>query len=78
MLTGTSTRTASENFWLLKRSIKGTCVNAEPFRLFRYHDEQSFSYTERHDTDMERFHKVLGSVAEKRLDWKTLTCQEVG
>jgi len=68
-----------ENFWsLLKRSIKGTYVSVEPFHLFRYLDEQSFRYNERHDTDMERFHKVLGSVAGKRLDWKTLTSQEVG
>ena len=26
----------------------------------------------------ERFHKVLGSVAGKRLTWNTLTSQEVG
>jgi transposase-like protein len=68
-----------ENFWsLLKRSIKGTYVSVEPFHLFRYLDEQSFRYNERHDTDAERFQKVLGSVAGKRLDWKTLTSQEVG
>src|ERR1700722_14749040 len=68
-----------ENFWsLLKRSIKGTYVSVEPFHLFRYLDEQSFRYNERHATDQERFHKVLGSVAEKRLTWDTLTSQEVG
>ena len=68
-----------ENFWsLLKRSIKGTYVSVEPFPLFRYLDEQSFRYNERHDTDAQRFQKVLGSVAGKRLDWKTLTSQEVG
>jgi transposase-like protein len=68
-----------ENFWsLLKRSIKGTYVSVEPFHLFRYLDEQSFRYNERHDTDAERFHKVLGSVAGKRLTWNTLTSQEVG
>jgi len=68
-----------ENFWsLLKRSIKGTYVSVEPFHLFRYLDEQSFRYNERHDTDFERFHKVLGSVAGKRLTWNTLTSQEVG
>src|SRR5580698_1113982 len=68
-----------ENFWsLLKRSIKGTYVSVEPFHLFRYLDEQSFRYNERHDTDAERFHKVLGAVAGKRLTWNNLTSQEVG
>jgi transposase-like protein len=68
-----------ENFWsLLKRSIKGTYVSVEPFHLFRYLDEQSFRYNERHDTDAERFQKVLGSVAGKRLTWNNLTSQEVG
>jgi transposase-like protein len=57
-----------ENFWsLLKRSIKGTYVSLEPFHLFRYLDEQSFRYNERKATDQERFQKVLGSVAGKRL-----------
>ena len=68
-----------ENFWsLLKRAIKGTYVSVEPFHLFRYLDEQSFRYNERHDTDAQRFQKVLGSVAGKRLTWKVLTSQEVG
>ncbi len=66
-----------ENFWsLLRRSIKGTYVSVEPFHLFRYLDEQSFRYNERYDTDSERFHKVLGSVAGKRLTWNNLTSQE--
>ena len=68
-----------ENFWsLLKRSIKGTYVSVEPFHLFRYLDEQSFRYNERQTSSHERFHKVLGSVGGKRLDWNTLTSQEVG
>ena len=68
-----------ENFWsLLKRSIKGTYVSVEPFHLFRYLDEQSFRYNERTNTDAERFQKVLGSVAGKRLTWNDLTSQEVG
>jgi len=59
-----------ENFWsLLKRSIKGTYVSVEPFHLFRYLDEQPFRY-KRHATDQERFQKVLGSVAGKRLTWE--------
>ena len=66
-----------ENFWsLLKRTVKGTYVSVEPFHLFRYLDEQSFRYNERHDTDKERFQKVLGSVAGKRLTWNNLTSQE--
>jgi hypothetical protein len=59
-----------ENFWsLLKRSIKGTYVSVEPFRLFRYLDEQTFRYNERHLTDRERFEKVLGSISGKRLTY---------
>jgi hypothetical protein len=68
-----------ENFWsLLKRAIKGTYVSVEPFHLFRYLDEQSFRYNERHATDAQRFEKVLNSVAGKRLTWNALTCQEAG
>jgi hypothetical protein len=68
-----------ENFWsLLKRAIGGTYVSVEPFHLFRYLDEQSFRYNERTSTGVERFRKVLGSVAGKRLTWNNLTCQEVG
>jgi transposase-like protein len=68
-----------ENFWsLLKRAIRGTYVSIEPFHLFRYLDEQSFRYNERHAKDAERFQKVLNSVAGKRLPWSVLTCQEAG
>lgn len=59
-----------ENFWsLLKRAVKGTYVSVEPFHLFRYLDEQSFRYNERKATDAERFRKVLGSIAGKRLTY---------
>jgi transposase-like protein len=76
---GTVSNNRLENFWsLLKRSIKGTYVSVEPFQLFRCLDEQSFRYNERHDTDAERFQKVLGSVVGKRLTWNNLTSQEVG
>jgi len=41
-----------ENFWsLLKRALKGTYVNVEPFHLFRYLDEQAFRFNERKLTD---------------------------
>jgi transposase-like protein len=76
---GTVHTNRMENFWsLLKRTIGGTYVSVEPFHLFRYLDEQSFRYNERKATDAERFHKVLGSVAGKRLTWNNLTSQEVG
>jgi transposase-like protein len=68
-----------ENFWsLLKRAIKGTYVSCEPFHLFRYLDEQSFRYNERHDSDAQRFQKVLNTVTGKRLTWNILTAQEAG
>lgn len=57
---------------MLKRSIKGTYVSVEPFHLFRYLDEQSFRYDERKLTDLERFRKVLGSIAGKRLTYARL------
>ena len=66
-----------ENFWsLLKRSIKGTYVSVEPFHLFRYLDEQAFRYNERESTSHERFQKVLGSVAGKRLTCNTPSQEE--
>jgi transposase-like protein len=68
-----------ENFWsLLKRAIKGTYVSIEPFHLYRYLDEESFRYNERHDTDAERFQKLLNAVAGKCLTWDILTSQEAG
>jgi len=68
-----------ENFWsLLKRAVKGTYVSVEPFHLFRYLDEQSFRYNERHDDDGGRFQSILKSVAGKRLTWDILTAQEAG
>lgn len=63
-----------ENFWsLLKRGIKGTYVSVEPFHLFRYLDEQAFRFNERHGKDGDRFAKVTGQVAGKRLTYKELT-----
>jgi len=68
-----------ENFWsLLKRAIKGTYLSVEPFHLFRYLDEQTFRYNERHMTDARRFAKALCSVCGKRLTYSHLTSQEVG
>lgn len=63
-----------ENFWsLLKRSLKGTYVSVEPFHLFRYIDEQTFRYNNRHMTDIERFVYVMRHVVGRRITYKQLT-----
>jgi transposase-like protein len=64
-----------ENFWsLLKRALKGTYVNVEPFHLFRYLDEQAYRYNERkhEDGDRGRFMDIVRSVAGKRLTYNKL------
>ncbi len=63
-----------ENFWsLLKRGIKGTYVSVEPYHLFRYLDEQAFRFNEREGEDADRFSKVAGFVAGRRLTYRELT-----
>lgn len=63
-----------ENFWcLLKRTIKGTYVNVEPFHLFRYLDEQAFRFNERKDTDAGRFQKAIAGIVGKSLTFAKLT-----
>jgi transposase-like protein len=64
-----------ENFWsLLKRALRGTYVNVEPFHLFRYLDEQTFRWNYRKDlNDGVRFHRVMNHVARKRLTYSELT-----
>src|SRR5436305_12889146 len=65
-----------ENFWsLLKRGIRGTYVNVEPFHLFRYLDEQAFRFNERKDNDKGRFLKAIASFAGKRLMYSKLIGQ---
>jgi transposase-like protein len=67
-----------ENFWsLLKRAIKGTYVSIEPFHLFRYLDEQSFRFNERHGNDAERFVLGLKGIINKRLTYSALTGAEL-
>jgi transposase-like protein len=62
-----------ENFWcLLKRTIKGTYVNVEPFHLFRYLDEQAFRFNEREDTDSGRFLKAVKGIFGKGLKYVDL------
>jgi transposase-like protein len=66
-----------ENFWcLLKRTIKGTYVNVEPFHLFRYLDEQAFRFNEREDTDKGRFMKAMAGIIGKSLTFAKLTGKE--
>jgi len=68
-----------ENFWcLLKRTIKGTYVNVEPFHLFRYLDEQAFRFNEREHTDAQRFAKAIKGILGKRLTFAKLTGKEEG
>lgn len=63
-----------ENFWsLLKRAIKGTYVNVEPFHLMRYLDEEVFRYNTRKDDDAGRFVRVLRSIIGRRLTYAELT-----
>jgi transposase-like protein len=63
-----------ENFWsLLKRGLKGTYINVEPFHLFRYLDEQAFRFNNRKATDGERFVEARSSVVGKRVTYKELT-----
>jgi transposase-like protein len=68
-----------ENFWsLLKRALKGTYVNVEPFHLFRYCDEQAFRFNERKDTDQGRFISALQGIVGKGLRYAKLIAAEGG
>jgi len=63
-----------ENFWsLLKRGLHGTYVSVQPWHLFRYLDERTFTYNERKLTDLDRFLIVLSTAAGRRLTDKALT-----
>ena len=70
-----------ENFWsLLKRALKGTYVNVEPFHLFRYLDEQAFRFNERknEDGDKGRFILALQGVVGKGIKYAKLIAAEGG
>jgi transposase-like protein len=68
-----------ENFWsLLKRGLKGTYVNVEPFHLFRYLDEQMFRYNNRAKKDHfigdgDRFQMAMRHIANRRITYEQLT-----
>jgi hypothetical protein len=62
-----------ENFWsLLKRAIRGTYVNVEPFHLHRYVEEQSFRYNNRRTNDAGRFVAALREIVGRRLTYRGL------
>jgi len=70
---GTVHTNGLENFWsLLKRALKGTYVNVEPFHLFRYCDEQAFRFNERKDNDQGRFLKAVAGYFGKSLTYAKL------
>jgi hypothetical protein len=58
---------------LLKRSIGGTYVSVEPFRLFRYVDEQAFRFNNRKSMDdCDRFRYAMRKIVGKRLTYDEL------
>lgn len=62
-----------ENFWcLLKRMLKGTYVNVEPFHLKGYLDEQAFRFNERKDDDAGRFVKALSGIVGRGIRYVEL------
>jgi transposase-like protein len=63
-----------ENFWsCLKRALKGTYVNVEPFHLFRYLDEQAFRFNNRRDAnDADRFSMAVSNIVGRRLTYANL------
>jgi transposase-like protein len=62
-----------ENFWsLLKRCIKGTHVQVEPYHLHRYVDAEAFRFNNRKTDDGERFLRALSGMAGKRLTYDAL------
>ena len=44
--------------------------------MFRYLDEQSFRFNERHGNDSERFDLAVRGILEKRLTYNNLTGKE--
>jgi transposase-like protein len=64
-----------ENFWsLLKRSLGGTYISVEPFRLDAYVSEQVFRYNNRKDSDdSTRFASCLMGIQGKRLTYEEIT-----
>jgi len=58
----------------LKRGLHGTYISVEPFHLFRYIDEQAFSFNNRGPmNDSQRFSYVMRKIVGKRLTYAELT-----
>lgn len=73
MLMGMFTTNGIENFWsLLKRAIRGTYVNIEPYHLTRYLDEETFRFNTRKTDDAGRFQSVVNGITGKRLTYNQL------
>ena len=53
--------------------IRRTYVNVEPFHLFRYVDEEASRFNSRKATEGERFQRLAGKVASKRVTYQQLT-----
>ena len=62
----------------LKRVIRGTYVNVEPFHLFRDLDEQAFRFNERKDNNAGRFVKAVAGVLGKGLRYSSLIGKKSG
>lgn len=70
---GRITTNGIENFsTLLQRSLKGTYVAVEPFRLFRYFDEQAYRFNYRSLADGERFEVVMRGTDGRWVMYKQL------
>jgi transposase-like protein len=62
-----------ENFWsLLKRCIRGTHINVEPFHLLAYVDSEAFRFNHRKMNDGGRFSVAMPNMIGKRLTYKAL------
>jgi hypothetical protein len=77
---GRLTSTGSRIFWaLLKRALKGTYINVEPFHLFRYLDEQTFRFNNRKDmNDADRFSEMIRRIVDPRLTYAELIAANPG
>lgn len=50
-------------------------MSVEPFRLFRYLDEQAFRFNTRKDNDQGQFMTALSQISGKRVEYKALIDQ---
>ena len=63
-----------KNLWcFLKRSLKGTYIKVDPFHLFRYVNEHTLRYNQRHAVDSGRFRSVVRNTCGRRLTFAEVT-----